>query len=56
MRKLLLLAAVIVGAVLLLAQPEARAGNPCTVPASSAWGPRIALVFRGRLKPGLILC
>ena len=40
MRKMLLVVAVLVGAALLLAQPQARAGNPCTVPKS--WG-----TFRG---------
>ena len=36
MRKMLLVVVVLVGAALLLAQPQARAGNPCTVPKS--WG------------------
>jgi hypothetical protein len=38
---MLLVVVVLVGAALLLAQPAARAGNPCTVPAS--WG-RLAAV------------
>ena len=44
MRKALLICAALIAAALLYAQPEARAGNPCTVPAS--WG-RLASITTG---------